>query len=56
MAEDSREALQWFRSRLEQLAERYPELLTAREQERLETELARQAEEEGTEHGTDTNR
>jgi hypothetical protein len=38
------------------LAERYPELTTAREQERLEAELDRQAEEEeDTEHGTDTN-
>jgi hypothetical protein len=55
MAEDSREALRWFRSRLDRLAERYPELTTAREQERLETELIRQAEEEGREHDTDTN-
>jgi len=46
MAEDSAEALQWFRERLEWLAERYPELKEAKSQVRLEAELRRQAEEE----------
>ena len=50
MAEDSAEALQWFRERLEWLGRKYPELQTAESQVRLETELRRQAEEE-SEHG-----
>jgi hypothetical protein len=45
MAEDSAEALQWFREWLEWLAERYPELKTTEHQVRLEAELRRQAEE-----------
>jgi hypothetical protein len=55
MAEESAEALQWLRDRLDRLVERYPELTTAREQERLEAELDRQAAEEGSDHDTDTN-
>jgi hypothetical protein len=54
MAEDSVEALQWFRERLDQLAEQYPELKTAGYRERLEAELRRQVEEDCG-HGTDTN-
>ena len=46
MAEDSAEALQWFRERLEWRAERYPELKTTEHQLRLEAELRRQEEEE----------
>jgi hypothetical protein len=49
VAEDSVEALQWFRERLEWLAQRYPELQTPEYRERLEAELRRQ--EEGSEHG-----
>jgi hypothetical protein len=51
MAEDSAEALQWFRERLEQLGEQYPELRTSEYRERLEAELRRQREEEGNGHG-----
>jgi hypothetical protein len=54
MAEESAEALQWFRERLEQLAREYPELKTAGVRERLEAELRRQAEED-CEHGAETN-
>ena len=50
MAEDSAEALQWFRERLEWLAKRYPKLQTTGHQVRLEAELRRQEEEEN-EHG-----
>ena len=46
MAEDSAEALQWFRERLEWLGKRYPELQTPEYQVRLEAELRRQEEEE----------
>jgi hypothetical protein len=46
MAEDSTEALQWFRERLEWLAKRYPELRTTEHQVRLEAKLRRQEEEE----------
>ena len=53
MAEDSAEALQWFRERLEWLAERYPELKTTESQVRLEAELRRQAEKENG-HGGET--
>jgi hypothetical protein len=35
MVEDSAEALQWFRERLEQLGEQYPELRTPEYRERL---------------------
>jgi hypothetical protein len=52
MAEENTEALQWFRKRLEQLAEQYPELQTPKHQERLAGELRRQ--EGGSEHGTET--
>ena len=51
MAEDSAEALQWFRKRLEWLGKRYPELKTPERQVRLEAELRRQEEEEEREHG-----
>ena len=52
MAEDSVEALQWFRERLEWLGKRYPELKTPEHQVRLEAELRRQEEEEeDSEHG-----
>lgn len=51
MAEDSAEALQWFRERLEELAREYPELRTARYRERLEAALRRQTEEDCG-HGT----
>ena len=54
MAEDSAEALQWFRERLEQLAEQYPELKTAKYRERLEAELRQQTEEDCG-HGTHIN-
>lgn len=50
MAGDSAEALEWFRERLQWLAERYPELQTPEYRERLEAELRRQAE-EGKGHG-----
>ena len=50
MAEDSAEALKWFRERLEWLAKRHPALKTTEHQVRLEAELRRQAAEE-TEHG-----
>ena len=53
MAENSAEALQWFRERLEWLAGRYPELKTTEHQVRLEAELRRQAEEEKG-HGGET--
>jgi hypothetical protein len=51
MAEDSAEALQWFRERLDQLAREYPELRTPEYRERLEAELRRQGEDSG--HGTE---
>ena len=54
MAEDSTEALLWFRERLEQLAEQFPVLQTPGYRERLEAELRRQVEEDCG-HGTDTN-
>ena len=54
MAEDSAEALQWFRERLEWLAKRYPELRTPEYRERLEAELRRQG--EGSEHGEEIDR
>ena len=50
MTEDSAEALQWFRDRLEWLGKRYPELKATEHQERLEAELRRQ-EGEDSEHG-----
>ena len=53
MAEDSAEALQWFRERLEWLGKRYPELKTTEHQARLEAELRRQAKEENG-HGRET--
>ena len=54
MAEDSAEALQWFRERLEWLAQRYPELQTPEYQEWLEAELRRQGEEDR--HGEEIDR
>ena len=54
MAEDSAEALQWFRERLEWLAQRYPELQTPEYRERLEAELRRQGEEDS--HGEEIDR
>ena len=55
MAEDSAEALQWFRERLEWLAKRYPELQTPEYQGGLEAELRRQGEED-SEHGEEIDR
>ena len=46
MAEDSAEALQWFRERLEWLGRKYPELKATEHQVRLEAELRRQGEED----------
>jgi hypothetical protein len=46
MVEDSTEALQWFRERLEWLGRKYPELKATEQQVRLEAELRRQEEEE----------
>jgi hypothetical protein len=57
MAEDrpeSAEALQWFRERLEWLAQRYPELQTPEYRERLKAELRRQGEEDR--HGEEIDR
>ena len=54
MAEDSAEALQWFRERLEWLAKQYPELRTPEYRERLEAELRRQGEEDR--HGEEIDR
>ena len=54
MAEDSAEALQWFRERLEWLAKQYQELRTPEYRERLEAELRRQG--EGSEHGEEIDR
>jgi hypothetical protein len=51
MVEDSTEALQWFRERLEQLGEQYPELRTPEYRERLEAELQCHTEGEGNGHG-----
>ena len=51
MAEDSAEALQWFRERLEWLERQYPELRTPEYRERLEAELRRQEEGEEDRHG-----
>jgi hypothetical protein len=54
MAEDSAEALQWFRERLEWLAKRYPELKTTEHQARLEAELRRREGDSG--HGKEIDR
>ena len=54
MAEDSVEALQWFRERLEWLGRKYPELKATEHQVRLEAELRRQG--EGSEHGEEIDR
>ena len=54
MAEDSAEALQWFRERLEWLGRKYPALKTTEHQVRLEAELRRQEEDSG--HGKEIDR
>ena len=54
MAEDSAEALRWFRERLEWLGKRYPELKATEHQVRLEAELRRQEEDSG--YGKDSDR
>jgi hypothetical protein len=55
MAEDSAEALLWFRERLAWLAKRFPELTTPEHRVRLAAELERQEDEENG-HGKDLDR
>lgn len=45
MPADELDARRWFRKRLKEIGEQYPELKTPEQQERLDAELQRQEEE-----------